>query len=68
MIIQTIVLLSPQCLVFEEITVFHFPQYSETCSVLRDQCHERPPVVKDHIFPAESPACEFEPVTKHRLS
>ncbi len=27
--------------------------------VLKDHCHERPPVLKDQIFQAEGPTCQY---------
>ena len=37
--------------------------------VLRDHCHERPPVLKDHEFLAEVPHINVnEPATKDHLS
>ncbi len=46
--------------------------YTYTCTVkpiMRDHCHERPPVLKDHQFLTESPTFQlYEPVTKDHLS
>ncbi len=36
--------------------------------VLRDHCHERPPVLKDQILLAEGPTFVIEPDSKDHLS
>ncbi len=47
-------------------------KYSYFCStvksVLRDRCHEKPPVLGDQIFLAKGPTFQCEPVTKDHLS
>ncbi len=34
---------------------------------LRDHCHERPPVLKDHIFISEGSTCRYKWSCHHRL-